>query len=158
MENTLKVLFLHGMEGTPEGSKPTFMKEKGFKVIAPVLPKENWELSVKRAKDSFENFEPDVVVGSSRGGALATALNTGNIPKILIAPAWTKFAVEEPLVNKTTTILHCLDDDLVNFEDSMELAECYNCKLIECGERHRMSDDDALGKLLETLETFLELK
>ena len=89
----LKVMFLHGMEGTPEGTKPTFLKRNGYRVLAPVLPKDNFELSLARAKDTFENFWPDIVVGSSRGGAIACALDTGDVPKILIAPAYKKFRV-----------------------------------------------------------------
>tara|TARA_B100000212_G_C27341389_1_gene519377 strand:+ start:934 stop:1428 length:495 start_codon:yes stop_codon:yes gene_type:complete len=153
----MKVLFLHGMEGTPEGTKPAFLKKAGFRVIAPALPKNDFELSLARAKDTFENFKPDIVVGSSRGGALASALDTGDIPKILIAPAWKKFGVKNPLVNKETVILHCADDDLVPYEDSIELAkpkdgEYFGPTLTECGENHRMSDDEALQRLLWAIE------
>ena len=155
-----KVLFFHGMEGTPEGTKPTFLKKKGFRVIAPALPKDDFELSLARAKDAFENFRPDIVVGSSRGGAIATALDTGDIPKILIAPAWKKFGVKNPLVNKETVILHCADDDLVPYEDSVELCspeegEFFGPMLTECGENHRMSDEAALQELLWVLEARL---
>jgi len=157
-----KVLFLHGMEGTPEGTKPTFLKKMGYRVIAPALPKDNFELSLARAKDTFENFKPDIVIGSSRGGALATALDTGDIPKILIAPAWKKFHVKDPLVNKDTVILHCADDDLVPYEDSVKLCtpkegEFFGPTLTECGENHRMSDNGALQHLLWAIEARLGL-
>ena len=52
----IKILFLHGLEGNPEGSKPTFLKQEGYRVIAPSLPKNDWELSVARAEDYFINF------------------------------------------------------------------------------------------------------
>ena len=148
----LKIMFLHGMEGTPEGTKPTFLKEWGHKVVAPVLPKDDWKLSVARAVDCFNNFKPDLVVGSSRGGAIAALIPTGNIPKILIAPAWTKFSVTEPLVDKTTAILHCREDDMVDYTDSEELVQDYGCVLIECGSCHRMGDDEALNVLLKVVE------
>ena len=140
----LKIMFLHGMEGTPEGTKPTFLKKRGYRVISPVLPKNNWKLSITRAIDCFNNFKPDVVVGSSRGGAIAALIPTGNVPKILIAPAYAKFSVAEPLVDNTTTILHCRKDDMVDYSDSEELVKDYGCTLIECGNCHRMSDDQAL--------------
>jgi len=148
----LKVMFLHGMEGTPEGTKPTFLKRNGYRVLAPVLPKDNFELSLARAKDTFENFWPDIVVGSSRGGAIACALDTGDVPKILIAPAYKKFRVKDPIIDKTTTILHCINDEIVEFEQSRELEENYGCELINCGVCHRMSDEGALNELLKAVK------
>ena len=150
--SNIKILFLHGKEGTPEGSKPKFLRNKGYRVIAPVLPKDDWELSLKRAKDCFEAFRPDLVVGSSRGGAVACALETGKIPKILIAPAWKHFDVEHPKVDSTTTILHCAMDNLVKYGDSADLEASKGCKLVTCGSGHRMSDDHALSHL------FMEVK
>jgi hypothetical protein len=150
MSKKLKILFLHGKEGTPEGSKPTFMREKGHWVIAPVLPKDDWALSLRRAYNCLDAFKPDVIVGSSRGGAIACALEA-IVPKILIAPAYNKFHVKNPVVDETTTILHCADDDLVSYEDSCILEEAFGCNLIACGENHRMSDNDALNELLYAL-------
>jgi len=149
----IKIMFLHGREGTPEGTKPTFLKECGYKVIAPALPKVNWELSMRRAEDCFRNFQPDIIVGSSRGGAIAAALEVGwwDTPKILIAPAWTKFSVASPLINESTTILHCLEDDLVAYADSEELVRDYGCTLISCGQNHRMSDTAALEQLEQSI-------
>jgi hypothetical protein len=143
VKDKLKILFLHGKEGTPEGSKPTFMREIGHRVIAPVLPKGDWELSVRRAYDCLDAFQPDVIVGSSRGGAIACAIEA-IAPKILIAPAYRNFHVNNPVVDKTTVILHCPEDSLVKFEDSSSLTESFGCKLIPCGENHRMSDEEAL--------------
>jgi hypothetical protein len=143
----IKILFLHGLEGNPEGSKPTFLKQEGYRVIAPSLPKNDWELSVARAEDYFINFRPDIIVGSSRGGAVAASFPTGDVPKILVAPAWEKFKVYPLHVDETTTILHCVDDELVTFESSCTLRDSVGCRLIECGENHRMSDTGALDVL-----------
>ena len=145
MMKDIKVLFLHGMEGTPEGTKPTFLRERGLRVIAPSLPKDNFELSLARATAAFRAFEPDYVVGSSRGGAIAAALHTGKTPKILIAPAVTKFCVTTPNITaKKTIILHCKEDDIVDYEDSVELAQNHGCTLIPIGTNHRMSDPETL--------------
>lgn len=152
----LRVLFLHGKEGTPEGTKPTFLRDNGHYVIAPVLPKDDWELSKKRALDCLHAFKPHVVVGSSRGGAVACAIDTGYVPKILIAPAWTHFNDgHQPLVDDTTTVLHCPKDDLVKFDDTLELVMKFGVKVLACGEGHRMSDPEALEKLLHTVEQVL---
>ena len=151
MKTNIKILFLHGKEGTPEGSKPTYLKAHGFYIIAPYLPKDNWELSMRRAKANLL-LEPDIVVGSSRGGAIACAINTGTIPIVLIAPAYKHFGGYITDIDKTTTILHCKTDDIVLYSDSVKLEETYGCNLIECGENHRMSDEGALEKLLEVVK------
>ena len=148
----VKILFLHGKEGTPEGTKPEFLKANGYRIIAPVLPKDNWGLSLQRAMDCFNNFKPDIVIGSSRGGAIAAAIPTGDVPKILIAPAYVKFGVTEPVVDETTTVLHCRNDELVPYEDSEKLAKTYQCELIACGVGHRMSDTEALSRLRLAVE------
>ena len=148
------ILFLHGKEGTPTGTKPTFLENNGYRVLAPSLPKNDWQLSCERAKEYIRDFKPDAIVGSSRGGALACGLET-SIPKILIAPAYKKFGVTNPQVNHQTNILHCLTDDLVDYNDSVELKDIYDCKLIRCGLNHRMSDKLALENLLIVLEDIL---
>ena len=101
-------------------------------------------------RDVVIDVKPDVIVGSSRGGAIACALEA-IVPKILIAPAYNKFHVKNPVVDETTIILHCADDDLVSYEDSCILEEAFGCNLIACGEDHRMSDHDALNELLYAL-------
>jgi hypothetical protein len=36
----------------------------------------------------FDQHHPDVVIGSSRGGAVAMNINTVSTPLILLCPAW----------------------------------------------------------------------
>ena len=151
----MKVLFLHGKEGTPLGTKPTYLKEQGYEVEAPVLDKNDWEASREAARNAFESFNPDVVVGSSRGGALACDLNTGGIPKILIAPAYKHFPAKVIGLDKTTWVLHCQEDAIVKYEHSVQLAESTGATLLECGENHRMSDKTTL-KLLSSLIDFVK--
>ena len=148
----IKILFLHGMEGTPEGTKPTFLQSHGYRVVAPALPKGDWNLSVRRAENCFINFRPNIIVGSSRGGAVAAAFPVGKIPKILIAPACNKFGVTTPFIDETTTILHSTHDELIDFSNSVNLVENYGCELIDCGAGHRMSDPDALQSLLRIVK------
>lgn len=149
----MKVLFLHGKEGTPTGTKPTYLKRKGHEILAPALDKNDWEASRTAAKEAFAKFKPDVVVGSSRGGALACDLETGDVPKVLIAPAYKHFPARIVDVDSRCWILHCLKDDIVDFEASIQLAESTGATLIECGEGHRMSDPTTL-RLLDALLEF----
>ena len=152
MSRTPKILFLHGKEGTPEGSKVTRLREEGFRIIAPVLPKDNWTLSVQRAQSCFDAFNPDIVIGSSRGGAVACSVDGGNTPKILIAPAYKLFPCTIKGINDTTQVLHCVHDNIVLFQDSKDLVEAFDVNLFPCGISHRMSDPDALAQLLRAIE------
>ena len=142
----MKILFLHGLESTPGGKKPTFLKEQGFEVMNPALPKEPFSIAVKIAQDAVQHFKPDVVVGSSRGGAVAMAIDSGSAKKILIAPAWRKYGVTNKADN--VFVLHCENDDVVPFEDTQELfRSSYGVTVVSCGVDHRMSDDCALMEL-----------
>ena len=91
----MKVLFAHGFEGTPNGGKPTYMREElGWDVVAPVMSANGWNIE----QDS-EKF--DLVAGSSMGG-LAAANASRLRPEmgfgvLLIAPA---FGLEEMWYNR----------------------------------------------------------
>ena len=139
----MKILFLHGLESKPGGSKAQYLEGLGHTVFNPLLPRNNFEESVDIAQEYIDNESPEVIVGSSRGGAVAMSVNPHGARLVLIAPAWKRFDVM-PSVPSDTTILHCTSDDLVHYEDSEDLgAE----NLIPCGESHRMSDTDALEAL-----------
>jgi alpha-beta hydrolase superfamily lysophospholipase len=44
------------------------------------LPDDDFEAAVRIAQDEFDRHKPDVVVGSSRGGAVAMNLKIGSTP------------------------------------------------------------------------------
>ena len=139
----MKVLFLHWLESKPGGSKAQYLEGLGHTVFNPYLPPGDFDESVMIAQEYIDNEQPDVVVGSSRGGAVAMAANTGTAKVILIAPAWKRFDVP-PSVGTDTVVLHCQADKIVHYEDSEELNVA---NLIPCGDNHRMSDIDALETL-----------
>ena len=62
------ILFLHGWQSIPGGVKPTYLKDHGHTVINPKLPDEDFEEAVRIAQEEFDKHQPQVVVGSSRGG------------------------------------------------------------------------------------------
>src|SRR5207249_205497 len=63
---------------------------------------------------------PDVVVGSSRGGAVAMNLDTGPTPLVLLCPAWKRWG-RARRVKPGTVILHSEQDDVIPPADSREL-------------------------------------
>ena len=142
----LRVLFLHGMESKPGGRKPMALEQLGHQVLNPSLPKGDFDESVRIAQEEIDLMQPDVIVGSSRGGAVAMSIDPGGAKMILIAPAWRHFDVP-PKVPTGTSILHCPNDNIVDFEDSEILETACKADLVQCGQSHNMNDEDALQSL-----------
>ena len=145
----MKIVFLHGLKSSPNSFKRRLLEEHGYMVYAPALPADDWELSVLRAQEIIETVKPDVVIGSSRGGAVAIA-SRPSCDLILIAPAWKKYC-PWGTVSATTQIIHSPDDEIVDFNDSVELAHTFGAMLIEAGETHRMNDSEVVGALLSAI-------
>ena len=82
----MNILFLHGWQSTPGGLKPTYLKSHGHEVLNPTLPDDDFDAAVNIAQADFDKHKPDVVVGSSRGGAVAMNIDTGNTPLVLLCP------------------------------------------------------------------------
>ena len=145
----MKVLFLHGLESTPGGSKVKYLEKHGYEVLNPLLPKYSWDESLENAQTLIDSENPDIVIGSSRGGAVALNIKTGAAHLILIAPAWKRFGADRYGNLCGGIILHCREDKIVPYEDSVELSELAGATLIPCGIDHRMSDTDALEAILD---------
>lgn len=146
----MKILFLHGWQSVPGGVKPTFLKDNGHEVLNPKLPDDDFGESVRIAQDIFDKESPNVVVGSSRGGAVAMTLQVGDTRLVLMCPAWKKFGSARS-VKPGTVILHSRADDVVAFSDSEELIRNSNLpqnSLIEVGSDHRLADPESLQTLL----------
>src|SRR4051812_46410068 len=84
----MTILFLHGWQSIPGGVKPSHLSKHGHTIINPKLPDENFEEAVRIAQVEFDKHQPQVVVGSSRGGAVAMNINIGNAKLVLLCPAW----------------------------------------------------------------------
>ena len=85
-ERGMKILFLHGWTSTPNGKKPNYLKDHGHTLLNPALPNEDFEEAVRIAQSEFNQHLPDAVVGSSRGGAVAMNIDSGNTPLVLLCP------------------------------------------------------------------------
>ena len=84
----VKILFLHGWNSEVGGVKPTYLKDHGHEVINPALPHEDFAEAVRIAQAEFDKHKPGVVVGSSRGGAVAMNINSGHATLVLLCAAW----------------------------------------------------------------------
>jgi Uncharacterised protein family (UPF0227) len=143
----MKILFLHGWHSIPGSVKPTYLAQHGHIVINPKLPDEDFEKAVKIAQEEFDKHQPQVVVGSSRGGAVAMNINSGDARHVLLCPAWKKWGTAKT-VKPDTVILHSRADDVIPFADSEELAKNSGAALIEVGNDHRLADPEALAAML----------
>ena len=145
----MKILFLHGWNSVPGGVKPTYLKNHGDEVINPALPHEDFAGAVRTAQAEFDQHRPQVVVGSSRGGAVAMNINinSGDAKLVLLCPAWKKYGTART-VKPDTVILHSRADDVVPFADSEELAMNSGATLIEVGNDHRLADPEPLAAML----------
>jgi enamine deaminase RidA (YjgF/YER057c/UK114 family) len=147
----MKILFLHGWQSVPGSVKPTFLKDRGHTVINPQLPDEDFAEAVRIAEGEFKKHRPDVIVGSSRGGAVAMNMKSEDKRLVLLCPAWKKFGTAQT-AKAGTTILHSRADDVVAFSDSEELARnsgLPSWALSEIGADHRLADNESLHAMLQ---------
>ena len=147
----MRILFLHGWQSTPGGTKPTYLASQGHEVLNPHLPDDDFDAAVAIAQAEFDQHQPDVVVGSSRGGAVAMNIDTGDTPLILLCPAWRTWGTATT-VKPNTTILHSRQDETVPFEDSLELlrnSSLPESALIEVGAEHRLADEESQEAMVE---------
>jgi len=147
----VKILFLRGWHSLPGGVKPTFLESQGATVVNPELRDEDWAEAVQLAQEAYDRDPPDVIVASSRGGAVAMALNSRGTPMVLLCPAWKRWGTAT-CVPSATKILHSKGDDVVNFRDSEDLARNSGLPasaLIEVGTDHRLADLEPLRAMWE---------
>ena len=147
----MKIIFLHGWQSVPGGVKPTFLARHGHEVVNPKLPDEDFNEAVRIAQTVFDKHQPAVVVGSSRGGAVAMNIISGTARLVLLCPSWKKYGSART-VKPGSVILHSRADDVVPFADSEELVRISRLPasaLIEVGHDHRMADPEPLRKMLE---------
>jgi hypothetical protein len=150
----MTILFLHGWQSVPGGVKPTYLTDHGHQVINPKLPDDDFVEAVRIAQAEFDKYRPQVVVGSSRGGAVAVNMNSGEAKLVLLCPAWRKYGTAKT-VKAGTVILHSRADDVVPFADSEELVNNSGLAasaLIEVGSDHRLAAPESLEVMLRACE------
>ena len=134
--------------------KPTYLAQHGHQDINPKLPDEDFTEAVRIAQAEYDKHRPQVVVGSSRGGAVAMNINSGDGRLVLLCPAWKKLGTAMA-VKPGTVILHSRADDVVPFADTEELVRNSGLAasaLIEVGDDHRLADPEPLRKMLQVCE------
>jgi hypothetical protein len=154
----MKILFLHGWTSKPGGLKPTYLKDHGHEVINPALDDDDFAVAVATAQAEFDRHGPDVIVGSSRGGAVAMNVQAGSARLVLLCPAWKKRGSAKT-VPTGTVILHSRADDIIPFADSEELVRNSGLPasaLVEVGTDHRLADPEPLAAMLRACEQVMK--
>jgi len=151
------VLFLHGWHSVVGGVKPTYLKNAGHEVINPKLDDDDFDLAVRTAQAEYDEHQPDVIIGSSRGGAVAVNIDSKDTPLVLLCPAWKNWGTATA-IKLNSVILHSRQDDLIPFADSEELvinSGLPSETLIEAGNDHRLADPEPLNKMVEACESLI---
>jgi alpha-beta hydrolase superfamily lysophospholipase len=146
----MKILFLHGWRSVPSGVKPSYLASHGHEVINPALPDQDFDAAVRIAQAEFDRCRPDVVVGSSRGGAVAMNLRSDDARLVLLCPAWKRWGTARQ-IKPGTLILHSRADETIPFAESEELVRKSGLPasaLMEVGTDHRLADPEPLAALL----------
>jgi GNAT superfamily N-acetyltransferase len=155
----MKILFLHGWNSVPGGIKPTYLAEHGHTVINPKLSDDDFAEAVRVAQAEFDKHQPQVVVGSSRGGAVALNIDSGAARLVLLCPAWRNWGTATA-AKAGTVILHARRDDVIAFADSESLLQnsrLPRSALIEVGSDHRLADPGPLEAMLKACEAKSDL-
>ena len=108
---------------------------------------------VRTAQAEYDRNRPDVIVGSSRGSAVAMDIDSGSTPPVHLCPARERWSTVKR-VKPGTVILHSEADDVVPFAESADLAKVSGLPesaLIIVGSAHRRTDPKPLRALLDAV-------
>lgn len=152
LRRALRVQFAHGLESSPQSRKARLFAAR-FDARTPAMDTSDFASCVEVHARTLREFRPDVLVGSSFGGAVVVALLargdwTG--PTLLLAPAARFFAPGAELpAGVRVLIVHATSDDIVPIAHSRALARTGTPEMVELLER---DDDHALSGLTESEE------
>lgn len=159
----MSVLFAHGLEGHPEGRKPSWMRQAGLEVTAPDGRKQTLAPRVEALIAALGALDRPVGVGSSYGGLamLAVARDHGDQLRglVLLAPAltWNEPPAGPPealIAPPGTIVIHGLNDTVIPIRASRDLvARSPGTTLIERDDGHRL--EGSLDVMLEAICSFL---
>jgi predicted esterase len=155
MQRRPRVQFVHGLESSPQGTKARLFAAH-FDARTPAMDTADFEACVRVQAEELARFRPDVLVGSSFGGAVVVALLQRGLwrgPTLLLAQAAAHYGLELRLPeNVRVWLVHGLRDDLVPIEESRALARTGTpglVSLLEPDDDHPLSATVASGRLLE---------
>lgn len=150
MRSEIRVLFAHGLESSPQGNKARMFAQH-FSAQTPAMNTRDFDSCVRVHTEAIESFAPNVVIGSSFGGAVVVELLSRGVYRgatLLLAQAAIHYNPEARLpLGVPVTLVHGLGDDLVPVEQSRVLARTGSPELVTLIER---DDDHPLTRLCDS--------
>jgi hypothetical protein len=153
--SSIRVQFIHGLESSPHGTKARLFAEH-FTALTPPMDTSDFPACIEAQAAALAAFRPDVLVGSSFGGAVAVALLNRGIwrgPTLLLAQAAFHYDVARTLPEGVHVwLVHGRHDDVVDIEDSCQLARTGTpgrVRLIEVDDDHPLTASVASGRLVQ---------
>lgn len=150
----MRVLFVHGQESGPQGTKARLLAQH-FDALTPAMDTRDFEGCVRQIGRAIAEFQPEVVVGSSFGGAVAVALLQRDLwrgPTLLLAQAAAELGLPLRLPDDAWVwIVHGTRDEVVPIASSLALARSgtpERVRLLEVRDDHRLSATTASGRLV----------
>lgn len=150
-----RVQFVHGLEGSPQGAKARLFAAN-FDACTPAMDTADFDACVSVHAEVLRDFAPDVLVGSSFGGAVAVELlriGAWRGPTLLLAQAALKRDPDARLpADVTVWLVHGLDDTLIDIADSRALAKTGDpdrVRLLEVDDDHALHATVRSGRLLD---------
>lgn len=151
----IRVQFAHGLEGSPQGAKARLFAQH-FEACTPAMDTRDLEACIALHTQELERFRPDVLVGSSFGGAVVVELlRRGRFagPALLLAQAALRSDPAARLPEGVRVwLVHGLRDTLVDPEESRRLADTGSpglVRLIEVDDDHGLHGLVRSGELVE---------
>jgi len=146
----IQVIFSHGLEGTPLGSKAKIIKEicTANNVIFTTIDYKDCKTANERVELLESNIKNNsnslILVGSSMGGYVSATCSNKyeSLGLFLIAPALylTGYEVQKyRSKSKNITVRHGWNDDIIPVDNSIKFCKIHNCNLTIDQDDHRMS-------------------
>lgn len=152
--NKLKILFIHGLEGSSQGNKAKMLRNIFSEILIPDFSgplAQRMELLTAILSETGSW----ILIGSSFGGLMAALYGhqfPGQADKlILLAPAlvWPEFVqLDADSISTPTTIFHGICDEVIPIKNVQELAERVFTNL----EFHAVKDDHTLHETARNID------
>lgn len=154
MDNTGRLIFIHGLEGTSQGEKARLLRS-----IFPAILTPDFIGTLERRLESLRSILGDEkgwrIIGSSFGGLMAAIFACERPAQvdqlILLAPAllWPDFAASPPApVDVPAIIYHGTQDGIIPLQPTKELAY----KIFRNLDFRTVDDDHGLYKTVNAID------
>lgn len=150
----LRVQFAHGLESSPQGNKARLFAQH-FAATTPAMNTRDFESCVRVHAETLASWQPELLIGSSFGGAVAVALLERGLwrgPTLLLAQAARHYNPAAQLPDDVeVTLVHGRQDDVIPIAHSRALAGTgtpSKVRLIEVDDDHQLSGLTEGGELI----------